>query len=158
MPKGGRRGPRQVERELLVTNGRPLPPDPKDQEPEDPDARPCRCEVCLQVPQGTRECVQPESVILFLGVYPRGLGFIALAELQRENCSVLAHTEEHCAILFHYAEETVLELGSFLLLCEVPGGSGFGPLTTLPPQPSLQDLSSVAEMQAQPGSVPIRIT
>eukprot|EP00913_Durusdinium_trenchii_P007494 g7043.t2 len=44
MPKGGRRGPRQVERELLVTNGRPLPPDPKDQEPEDPDARPCRCE------------------------------------------------------------------------------------------------------------------
>lgn len=60
MPKGGRRGlasPQsgtclsgaRADRELLETTGRPAPPDPVDQEPEDPSTRPCRCEVCVQV-------------------------------------------------------------------------------------------------------------
>lgn len=149
MPKGSRRGAKQAERELLETNGRPLPPDPREQEAEDPTQRPCQCEVCVQVPVANGQPdVEAVSETCFLGVYPRGLSSIALDELQREHCSVLAHEEEHCALLFR-PQDHVLELGSFLLLCEVLGDPEFGPTTVLPPSPSLQDLAHAAEMQAR---------
>ncbi|CAE8586468.1 unnamed protein product, partial [Polarella glacialis] len=98
----------------------------------DSSQRPCRCGICLQVPapaeadeQGVFD-LQPT----FLGVYPRGLASIALAELNRAGCRILAHHEAHCAVLFRLpasgceeAPAEALELGSFLLLCELPGGA-----------------------------------
>eukprot|EP00434_Breviolum_minutum_P019994 symbB.v1.2.017637.t2/scaffold1373.1/size231899/2 len=60
----------------------------------------------LSVPASCRESLDTAAEISsFLGVYPRGFSSIALAELQREHCCVLAHAEEHCALLFRPLED-----------------------------------------------------
>ncbi|CAE6910311.1 sqv-3 [Symbiodinium sp. KB8] len=92
----------------------------------------------------------PSAAKLFLGVYPRGLQHIAVAELTgREGLRIWKHHEEHCALLFQLPEGPVLELGSFLLLREVPPQCAFDETGLwLPPRPTLHDLARAARAQA----------
>jgi len=88
------------------------------------------------------------STPTLVGIYPRGLSFLALAELARAEATVVEHLEAFCVVLFRPpppapgAVVQVLELSTFELIFESVGGA-----VPLPPEPSLAEIGAAAESQ-----------
>eukprot|EP00927_Polykrikos_kofoidii_P040277 TRINITY_DN34465_c0_g1_i1.p1 TRINITY_DN34465_c0_g1~~TRINITY_DN34465_c0_g1_i1.p1 ORF type:complete len:617 (+),score=90.41 TRINITY_DN34465_c0_g1_i1:77-1852(+) len=127
-------------------------------EPEDPYLRPCSCAACRRAPH----CAQPQkqhghvlptleaALATFAGVYPRGFGALALAELERSAVIITDHLIDHCVVLFqqtaHATSDIVgkLELTTFELIFELVGSP-----VTLPPAPVIADIAAASETQAR---------
>lgn len=141
---------------------RPPPPEPGRQEPEEPSERPCACADCRAVPVLPVACPWEASPAdahpgRLVGVYPRGLAHLALAELERVGGQVIAHLEEHCALIFCFpvpaaanalwaasadAAAHAVELGCFLLLFDLVGKPA-----ALPPSPQAADVVAAVEAE-----------
>lgn len=142
----------------LYKPSRGLPP----HQAEDPAARPCGCGVCQQVPASQPSLVDLPAAAaengdvitgtgdepVFVGIYPQGLGNLAIDELNRKGATVVSHLEEHVALLFHLPlalqHGDPVELSTFELLFELVSGT-----CALPPAAAVADIAKAADVQVR---------